>query len=366
MERIGHLDGLRGVAILLVIGYHFFSRWVPPRSAQDLYPYGDVFARVPLFRFGDFGVELFFVISGYVIAMTLFRCRSLGEFALRRFARLWPAMALCSLLTFLVLRALAAPPFAASALHFVPSLTFIDPVLFRAVTGNEGFDWMDGGYWSLFVEVRFYAFVALIYFASPARFAPNLLHLGLASGALQILAYVLRSDGLRVLTQLLFVAPFLGWFLFGIAFFLMNRTGPSFRSFALLAVGALQVALQALQDNSIPMAIAGGIIPLLFFGAFKLPKLQAMLSRPALRSIGAASYSLYLLHEYIGVSLIGALGRATGLEHTPTAAALALVVGAALVLFSLFVFRYWEAPLNRAIVAFGIRGRAPKARAAPH
>ena len=63
--RLAYLDGMRGVAILLVLLFHAFARW------PDLVPYGDQYQSVPLFRVGFIGVNLFFIISGFVILMTL-------------------------------------------------------------------------------------------------------------------------------------------------------------------------------------------------------------------------------------------------------------------------------------------------------
>ena len=100
--RILFLDGLRCIAILAVIPFHYFSRWTPPEYYENLYPYGNVFS--PLFRYGFYGVNLFFVVSGFVITLTLYKCSSPFEFGVRRIARLWPSMALCSLITLLLIR----------------------------------------------------------------------------------------------------------------------------------------------------------------------------------------------------------------------------------------------------------------------
>ena len=65
VNRMFYLDGLRGVAILTVVLFYIFSRW--PDLLPNLTQYGDFF----LFKFGKYGVELFFIISGFIISMTI-------------------------------------------------------------------------------------------------------------------------------------------------------------------------------------------------------------------------------------------------------------------------------------------------------
>ena len=93
-RRIASIDGLRTIAIFAVVAFHYCYRWGPPLNSESLYPYGTALAGLPGVRFGGCGVQLFFVISGFVIAMTLDRRKTPREFVVRRYARLAPAMLL--------------------------------------------------------------------------------------------------------------------------------------------------------------------------------------------------------------------------------------------------------------------------------
>ena len=99
--RISELDALRGIAAMAVIFFHFTSS-IAKNWSFHLYD--------PPFQFwyGDKGVDLFFMISGFVIFMTLDRARSAASFAVGRFSRLFPTFWACALITLLVtpLRAL--------------------------------------------------------------------------------------------------------------------------------------------------------------------------------------------------------------------------------------------------------------------
>ena len=82
-ERLPALDSLRAIAALAVLSFHYtsgYERVVGPHIRP-----------VPNVEWGHFGVELFFVISGFVIAWTLERSSSLADFAFGRVARLYPA-----------------------------------------------------------------------------------------------------------------------------------------------------------------------------------------------------------------------------------------------------------------------------------
>lgn len=158
MKRIEYLDGLRGIAILSVIGYHAFARWpglVPM-------PYGQRFA--PYFGWGWLGVELFFIISGFVIFLTLDKCRSFGEFMGKRWLRLFPAMLIASCLIVATAPLVNRPSGIPNMVQILPGLTFIDE-------GWLGVHSLEGTFWSLYAEMKFYVFAGLLYFAFGRRAA---------------------------------------------------------------------------------------------------------------------------------------------------------------------------------------------------
>ncbi len=128
-RRIASIDGLRTIAILAVVAFHYCYRWGPPLNSGSLYPYGTALADLPGVRFGGCGVQLFFVISGFVIAMTLDRCRTPREFVVRRYARLGPAMLVFSVITFAAMHVIPRAPFPERGVWFLSAITFIDPQL---------------------------------------------------------------------------------------------------------------------------------------------------------------------------------------------------------------------------------------------
>ena len=156
--RLHFLDGLRGIAILLVVLYHSFADW--PREL----PYHEQYADIFLFHFGKYGVQLFFIISGFVIAMTLEKCKSFLDFMFRRWLRLFPAMLIAS---FIIL--ISAPLFTARPigvphyLDLISGFTFIEPELFRLFFVENKYI-LEGSFWTLFVEMKFYILAGFLYF----------------------------------------------------------------------------------------------------------------------------------------------------------------------------------------------------------
>lgn len=344
-HRFRTLDGFRALAILLVIGFHYFVRWTPPDNGTSLYPYGSAFSSFPMFRYGYLGVQIFFIISGFVITMTLFRSRSIGNFARKRFARLFPTMLLCSALTFSLLHLLPQAAFQISWRNFLPSLTFTDPILWRKIVGPSVGP-IDGVYWSLFVEVKFYFWAAVLYFGLRQRnfFEGVLVGFGLLI-SLMASMHMLHLPH-QWLLEFVFAAPYLPWFISGIAFYALHSAPRSRLGWLLLGESVVALLISSSKSGTLTVDAAALMLGYAMF--------LAMLYRPLwvrwfasgpVAAVGMASYSLYLLHQEIGVALLQWLNRAGWLQGSAWLGLLSAGALAALMVgVSLAIYRFWEVP----------------------
>ena len=358
-DRLRTLDGFRALAILAVIGFHYFARWAPPQAPHALYPYGALGASWFPFRYGYLGVELFFIISGFVISMTLFRSRSFGNFVRKRFARLFPTMLLCSILSFVIVSSLPQHALQPRWRDFLPSLTFTDPLLWSPLFGVP-FHAMDGSYWSLFVEVKFYFWIGLLYFGVGSRRFFAAVALGIA--ALVAAMGTMLAWGLSHTWALNFVfaLDYLPWFVAGVGFYALycnhrDRLGWLLLLEAVLAVPVLHV--RHLSDSVVPL-LAMAVCYVLFLLMLLRPRSLAWLSARPLAAVGMASYSLYLLHQDIGVAVLASIREAVGPTAPWTAIALPLGLVLLLTASSLAIYRYWEAPAKDFLLHWRWPGRA--------
>lgn len=182
-ERNRGLDGLRGIAILWVIGYHLFGRQ-PTHPVIEAVP-----GLGPLLAFGWLGVVIFFVLSGYLITAQLVKARGQPgywrHFLLKRGARILPVYLL--LLVSLPLFAATWAPERTGAVfnHQVPFWSHFLLVQNLFMTGGYlGNEWLRPT-WSLAVEVQYYLFIAGFVALCPRRWLGGGLAL-LAVGAVVV------------------------------------------------------------------------------------------------------------------------------------------------------------------------------------
>ena len=152
-SRIHEIDGLRGIAILSVIIFHYF-----------IFPFTPFLSKIGLrgvLMLLAYGVDLFFVISGYLIGSILLKVEGLsgvGTFYLRRILRIWP---LYYLLLFLVYSALPDKSMLSNAPYWsFPFFIFN----FWESHGNRIHQAL-GPLWSIAVEEQFYAIGPIIFLA---------------------------------------------------------------------------------------------------------------------------------------------------------------------------------------------------------
>ena len=147
-DRLAGLDLLRLAAALAVLLFHFGYRGTAGQGlAQVAFP-----ELAGLARCGFLGVDLFFIISGFVIAASA-QGRTAWRFAVARLARLYPGHLACMTLTALVIALWGMPPHTVSIRQWLANLTMLSPAL--------GQPFMDGAYWSIALELVFYAWIGL-------------------------------------------------------------------------------------------------------------------------------------------------------------------------------------------------------------
>ncbi|MEU3544217.1 acyltransferase family protein [Streptomyces paromomycinus] len=330
--RLRVLDGLRLLAALMVLAYHYITLrdgWGDDPQAFSPLVYH-------LSEYGWLGVEVFFLISGFVICMSAWG-RSLGDFVTSRVSRLYPAYWVAVLLTAAVL---TVWPNVRSADNWETVLTNL-----TMLQQGLGVPDVDDAYWTLFIELKFYLLFAVVVFRG-VTYRRCVLFCGLWTVA-GVVALKSNSDLLSVWA----IAPYSPYFIAGIAFYLMHRFRPTALLWAIVAVsfllaqhylhGRLVMNLGAKADLA-----QGWPVRLAVLAAFALMAAIALgwfdrLQWRWLSTAGSLTYPLYLLHMYVGFTLIDLLR-----DRVP---ALALLPGIVLLMLALswLVHRFVERPLGR-------------------
>ena len=143
-KRLRGLDALRGLAALAVCLFHYTYSF--PIVTGRHFDVGFVASA------GHYGVDLFFIISGFVIFMTLENSPRAYDFVGARVARIYPAYLASLPLTTAVVSLSALPMLQPSLPKFAANLTMVPQVF--------GYDVVDGVYWTLAYEAGFYFFAA--------------------------------------------------------------------------------------------------------------------------------------------------------------------------------------------------------------
>jgi peptidoglycan/LPS O-acetylase OafA/YrhL len=319
-DRLAGLDALRGLAALAVVLYHYTSAF-PRKLAVDW----DLALTV---EHGNLGVHLFFIISGFVIMMTLERTRRPLDFAVARFARLYPAYWAGVALTFTVATLAALPGYAPGPGTAVANLTMLQS-FFRLPD-------IDEAYWTLAFEITFYVLVAAIWWSRLRRH----LHLILLAWLGMACLYAVLEPGLDPLLAVLWrkalILRFVHLFVLGLVLYEIYRHGPSRMRLLLLAAA---LGLQGFYTAKASF----GLIALFAVAVHLGASLRLRLPR-ALLWLGAISYTLYLSHQTLGYVLLLQLDRAGIEPHLAVALTTALAIGLASVLTLLV-----ERPAMRAI-----------------
>jgi peptidoglycan/LPS O-acetylase OafA/YrhL len=291
MIRIKFLDGLRGIAILLVVCFHAFSKW------PSIVPYGNLYANFPVFKYGNLGVQLFFLISGFVILMSLEKNKTFGGFIYKRWLRLFPAMLVATILIYFTAGFFNERPAGNPGIYSVlPGLTFIDPNCIEIITGIK-IKLLEGAFWSLFVEFKFYFVFGICYFLLKQTKAILAIFFMFV---LSVLGIKLNINFLTTLSEF-FSFSFYGWFVSGSLAYLYFKSQKKQYFYFSVLVGLLNIVPYRHDPTSL---LFSAFVLVLFFTPIYFSKTRIVLEQPVVLFFGLISYPLYLIHENMMVSLI--------------------------------------------------------------
>jgi peptidoglycan/LPS O-acetylase OafA/YrhL len=360
-KQIIALDGLRFAAAMGVLLFHL-GYWDWAKLGPFAGPATAGFGVSMSFAWvGWIGVEVFFVLSGFVIAYSA-HGSSAGRFLRHRVIRLYPAALVCASLTAVVLLALARGW----------SAGYIAGLWLRSISLSPRGPWVDGSYWTLGIEIWFYALICLLLAVKRSEWiGPAMGWIGSASAVywMMALAHARWAGVLRV--NVLAVGPRRGellnmlsvrygcYFAVGVFLWLCLYRGCSAARLGVLALsvagGVAEItvtttfhsrALGTQFSPVLPVSIWLAVIGLMVLAVKQneaIHRLTGDGGAAGLRRVGLATYPLYLLHQTIGIHLIGVLRG-----HLPDWGGWVLTVGLMLAL-AYVVSAYAEPVLQRGL-----------------
>lgn len=335
-ERLAFLDGLRGVAACWVVCFHLGAGGQIVGLLALLPRWLDTV----LIDWGYFGVAVFFVLSGFVIARSIGDIsvdgRFLGRFALRRSIRLdlpyWASIAFT--LAVLTVKGTLRPGTATPTLNLgnlLAHLFYLQDLL--------GFPEISEVYWTLCFEIQFYLlFCALLYVA--ARLAHGIAR-SRAHGTVFTLAALLSLAWplLPALHLRGLALPYWHAFLLGVFITWTLSRRMDARWLAAYAAGLTLMWSSTREPFTLACLGAGAVI----YGVGVAGRLGTLLNGRAIQFLGRISYSLYLLHIPVSGATFALMSMTLGDSLPHRAMALVAVLMANLVV-AWTAWRFIERP----------------------
>jgi peptidoglycan/LPS O-acetylase OafA/YrhL len=302
-NRIYQIDLFRFIAALMVVLYHylFVSQSIKGLTNVRFNEVGT------FFKYGYLGVDLFFIISGFVIMLSV-KHRSLKKFMISRFLRLYPIYWMCILITFLVTLFLGSPKFQSSFQELLVNTT-----MFQGVFGVKS---IDGVYWSLLVELKFYMLIAIYLIVNNFK-KISLNYLLFLWLLITVLHLFFREAFVFKVLNYFFVLEWSSYFIAGIVFFQIFKNRLNFsKAFLLIVCLSISIynavlrieSLESAYDSLFSPYVIACILSIfyLLMVLVSTGKLRS-LNSPKLLKMGLLTYPLYLLHQYVGYVLFDAL-----------------------------------------------------------
>ncbi|RBW47182.1 hypothetical protein DS885_04565 [Psychromonas sp. B3M02] len=278
-QRLLELDALRGIAALAVVCFHYFYRY------NGIYGHESLIVDWSLV--GKLGVELFFMVSGFVIFWTLNRADKPLDFIVSRFSRLYPAYWCALLITFLIVSFYGLPGREVSLRDALINILMFQEYL--------KIPHADGVYWTLTVELTFYFWMFVFYLRSSLDKAEILFSFIIGFSILHSIGVI----DIPTPIYKIFIMKYLPFFVAGICFYKITNQGNDFKR-------NIFILLFSLLSTSAIYSFKHFLVFAVFYIVFYLAlsgRMRFLQFKPFV-FMGSISYSLYLIHQNIGYVII--------------------------------------------------------------
>lgn len=290
-NRIYILDLYRFIAAVSVLLFHYAFLGSHFGKADISLPF-----LFPIAKYGYLGVELFFIISGFVILMSAQNTDLIG-FLSSRIGRLYPAFWFCCTVTALILF-LFPIEFTITLKLYLINMTMLN--------GFVGVENIDGSYWTLLYEIIFYALIAVILLFRLIKYCESIAYIWLVL-TFSVLYFDTVADTLpSPIFNILFLGSYSPFFVSGMLLFLIWRSGLTiYRSLGLLVscgVSVYSAIIRAIEFNyDLNVYTVGASVIMIYIIMFLSSlNLLSIKNSKFITMLGALTYPLYLLHHSIG------------------------------------------------------------------
>ena len=256
----------------------------------------------PETKFGVTGVDLFFLISGFVIYMSITKVKDSLEFVINRVSRLYPTYWTCVTFTYILICVYkhdGSPP-----THFINYLG--NMTMFQYYLGIKD---LDGPYWTMIIEMIFYIGIVILF---QFKLLKYLNAIGVTLSILMVIMTSLFHHESFVTTTITMVPllPFIPLFFAGITFYnIYEHKGNLRLNYCILIILLISRILMFDYGGTAALFITQGayaIILTIYFSLFTMfvnGKLKFIICRVTL-FLGKISFPLYLIHQYITDNVI--------------------------------------------------------------
>lgn len=303
-KRLLELDVFRGIAALGIVLFHYTVRY------NELYGHSQ--ALIMSFPYARKGVELFFIMSGFLILISLERTKRSLDFIIGRFARLYPAYWVAVILTFSLVAVAGLPGRAVNWNEALINLTMFQE-LFNVPH-------VDGAYWTLQIELNFYIIMLIFYQKKLLKDIDSI-----AVAWLGLMAIAIGLENYNILTfskifKTIFLLDYANLFIAGIMFYKIYREKINLQKLTTILLCLFVYKLDHDWFSTVGLTLLFVVLYLMIRGSLTFIKFKPLIF------LGTISYSLYLVHQNMGYVVIRTLERFSVNPHISIFIALVLSI----------------------------------------